>query len=130
MGVEPSVITAITALFTAINGWQAGTVIVFIFFVPPVFALWAFVKIARAVAILSAAVTAMQLEVQQQQALSEKHYAAFERKYDNNIILVQNYEKLAGDLSTIIHLNTQAVTRLVDRIDFSGLRVSVKGRAQ
>lgn len=128
--MEPTVITAITALFTAINGWQAGTVLIFVFFVPPVFALWAFIKIASSVSTLSTAITAMQMELQEQQTLSEKHYTAFEHKYDSNIILVQNYEKLAGDLSTIIHLNTQAITRLVDRIDFSNLRVAVKGRAQ
>lgn len=121
--IEPSVIAAIAGLFTAVDGWQAGTVLVFIFFVPPVFALWAFVKIASAV-------SALKVEVQKQQTMSEKHFSAFEKKYDNNIILVQNYEKLAGDLSTIIHLNTQAITRLVDRIDFSQLRVAVKGRAQ
>jgi hypothetical protein len=123
--VEPSVITAITGLFTAVNGWQAGTVLVFIFFVPPVFAFWAFIKIATAV-------TALKVEVKEQQAMSEKHFSAFVNKYENNILLVKNYEKLAGDLSTIIHLNTQAITRIVDRIDFSHLRASVnpKGTQQ
>ena len=128
--MEPTVITAITSLFTAINGWQTGTVLVFVFFIPPVFAFWAFIKIASSVSALSNAVTSLQLEMQEQQAISEKHYTAFEHKYDSNIILVQNYEKLAADLSTIIHLNTQAMTRLVDRIDFSHLRVSVSPKGQ
>jgi len=37
--------------------------------------------------------------------------------YANNIILVKGYEKLAGDLTGIIHLNTQAQTRLIEKIE-------------
>ncbi len=32
-------------------------------------------------------------------------------RYDNNILLVEKYDKLAGDLKEIIMLNTEAVTR-------------------
>lgn len=36
--------------------------------------------------------------------------------YDSNVKLVENYEKLAGELADIIHLNTQAQTTLVEQI--------------
>lgn len=38
------------------------------------------------------------------------------RYYERNVELVTRYEKLADDLSDIIHLNTQAQTRLVESI--------------
>jgi hypothetical protein len=38
------------------------------------------------------------------------------RFYEDNILLVKGYERLAGDLTSIIHLNTQAQTHLVDQI--------------
>lgn len=47
----------------------------------------------------------------------EKRFEAVVRNYENNVILVQNYEKLANDLAGVIHLSTQAMTKLVDRID-------------
>jgi hypothetical protein len=37
--------------------------------------------------------------------------------YHRNVTLVENYEKLSGDLANIITLNTQVQTRLVERID-------------
>jgi hypothetical protein len=37
--------------------------------------------------------------------------------YNSNVELVERYEKLAGELSGIIHLNTQIQTRLVEKID-------------
>lgn len=37
--------------------------------------------------------------------------------YVTNAALVKRYEDLAGDLKEVVTLNTQAMTRLVDRID-------------
>ncbi len=42
---------------------------------------------------------------------------AVKRMYENNVSLVQNYEKMAEGLQTMIVLNTQTITRLCDRID-------------
>jgi|GEM_PF-2964867 nitrogen fixation-related uncharacterized protein len=39
------------------------------------------------------------------------------KMYENNVELVRQYENLAGDLKDIIVMNTQAMTKLVDRID-------------
>ncbi len=38
------------------------------------------------------------------------------RFYEDNVMLVKSYEKLAADLASIIHLNTQAQTQLVEKI--------------
>jgi GTP1/Obg family GTP-binding protein len=36
--------------------------------------------------------------------------------YESNVDLVENYEKLAGQLTEIIHLNTQVQTQLVEQV--------------
>jgi hypothetical protein len=132
--MDTALITAVTTLFTAMNRWDAWLVVLFIFFVPPALGLWSIIRISQSVGSLE-----RELRVQQNKdakkfedmvALSEKHFEAFTLKYDNNIYLVQNYEKFSGDLATIVHLNTQAITRLVDRIDFSQIRVSVNKRGE
>lgn len=41
---------------------------------------------------------------------------AVTRFYEDNVLLVKNYERLASELAGIIHLNTQAQTRLVEAI--------------
>lgn len=41
---------------------------------------------------------------------------AMSRMYENNVDLVRHYETLAGDLSGVIHLNTQVQTQLVEHI--------------
>ncbi len=38
------------------------------------------------------------------------------RFYKNNVDLVKHYENLANDLASIIHLNTQVQTQLVEKI--------------
>jgi len=39
------------------------------------------------------------------------------RMYEDNVLLVKNYQRLADDLAGIIQLNTQVQTRLVEKID-------------
>lgn len=39
------------------------------------------------------------------------------RDYNNNVELVKRYAELAGDLKEIITLNTQTITRLVDKFN-------------
>ncbi|MDR3628890.1 MAG: hypothetical protein P4L42_00995 [Desulfocapsaceae bacterium] len=128
--MEPSTIAAVSTLFTAMNSWQAGTVVVFVLLVLPILFLLAILRITASVGKLETAIRADQAEdnkkFEAMVALSEKHFSSFESRYDNNVYLVKNYEKLSGDLATIVHLNTQAITRLVDRIDFSQNSASVK----
>ncbi|MDR3631728.1 MAG: hypothetical protein P4L42_15510 [Desulfocapsaceae bacterium] len=132
--MESSTITAISTLFTAMNSWQAGTVIVFIVLFLPGLFLLAILKLAASLGRLEAVIRADRAEdnkkFEAMVTLSEKHFTSFESKYDNNVYLVRNYEKLSGELATIVHLNTQAITRLVDRIDFSRNSASVKPKGQ
>ena len=39
------------------------------------------------------------------------------KQYENNVVLVEGYQKLANDLAGIITLNTQTLTRLVAQIE-------------
>lgn len=39
------------------------------------------------------------------------------RMYEDNVLLVKGYEKLATELTSIIHLNTQVQTNLVNAIN-------------
>lgn len=47
----------------------------------------------------------------------EKRFEVVVKNYDSNVILVEGYQKLANDLAGIIHLNTQMMTRLVEKIE-------------
>lgn len=47
----------------------------------------------------------------------EKRFEKVVLMYESNVLLVKGYEKLSADLTSIIHINTQAMTKLVDRID-------------
>ena len=50
-------------------------------------------------------------------ASQEKRFEAVVKNYENNVILVESYQKLAGELAGIIHLSTQVMTKLVEKID-------------
>ena len=47
----------------------------------------------------------------------DKRFETVVRMYEDNVLLVKGYERLAGDLSSIIHLNTQMQTRLAEKIE-------------
>lgn len=47
----------------------------------------------------------------------EKRFEVVVSNYNNNVLLVEGYQKLADDLAGIIHLNTQMMTKLVEKIE-------------
>ena len=47
----------------------------------------------------------------------DKRFEVVVKNYENNVLLVENYQKLANDLAGIIHLNTQMMTKLVEKIE-------------
>jgi len=53
------------------------------------------------------------------QTLSQYREDMLEQRkmYENNVELVKQYQGLAGDLKDVIVMNTQAMTKLVERID-------------
>ena len=50
-------------------------------------------------------------------AQQEKRFETVVTNYENNVLLVEGYQKLANDLAGIIHLNTQMMTKLVEKVD-------------
>lgn len=58
----------------------------------------------------------------------QAHMAEMRRMYENNVALVKGYEALAKDLSGIITLNMQTMTRLVERIDHNMVCPVATGR--
>lgn len=54
--------------------------------------------------------------VQAMAAAQEKRFESVVRMYENNAELVKGYEGLAGELTSIIHLNTQVQTHLADAV--------------
>lgn len=59
---------------------------------------------------------------------AEKRFEAVVRMYEDNVLLVKGYEKLAGDLTNIIHLNTQVNTRLVEKIENNAYCPAIRAR--
>lgn len=50
-------------------------------------------------------------------AVFDRRFESVVRMYEDNVLLVKGYDRLAGDLTNIILLNTQINTKLVERID-------------
>ena len=50
-------------------------------------------------------------------AQQEKRFEAVVKNYESNVLLVESYQKLANELATIIHMSTQVMTKLVEKID-------------
>lgn len=49
-------------------------------------------------------------------ASNETRFAAAVKMYQDNVVLVQNYERLSEDLHDVVILNTQVMTELVQSI--------------
>lgn len=50
-------------------------------------------------------------------AQQERRFEIVVKNYENNVVLVESYQKLAGELAGIIHMSTQVLTKLVEKID-------------
>jgi hypothetical protein len=47
----------------------------------------------------------------------EKRFEAVVKNYESNVLLVESYQRLSNELATIIHMSTQVMTKLVEKID-------------
>ena len=56
----------------------------------------------------------------------QAHMVEQRRMYDNNIILVKDFNKLSADQQQVIILNTQAIQRLADTLKYNQLCPNVK----
>lgn len=50
-------------------------------------------------------------------AQQDRRFEIVVKHYENNVVLVEGYQKLAGDLAGIIHISTQVLTKLVEKIE-------------
>jgi hypothetical protein len=50
-------------------------------------------------------------------AQQERRFEIVIKNYENNVILVESYQKLANELAGIIHMSTMVLTKLVEKID-------------
>ena len=50
-------------------------------------------------------------------AQQEKRFEAVVKNYESNVLLVESYQRLSNELATIIHMSTQVMTKLVEKID-------------
>jgi len=48
--------------------------------------------------------------------IQTKRFESVVKMYENNVMLVENYEKLATDLHDVVIMNTQIMQRLADEI--------------
>lgn len=99
-------VTALTALFQVLSGWEFAVLAVLIIAGPVLLVL-----------LVSKSNKELRDEIKKQMEADNKRFEAVVRNYDDNVLLVKDYLKLANELMTVIHLNTEAMTRLVDRID-------------
>lgn len=116
---EAGIITAMVSLLKVLDGWEFGAILLVLMVVPVLVTL-----------LITRSNRELREKIQEDQVASEKRFEALREEsekrfesvvqmYENNVELVQNYEKVAGDLTTVVHLSTQAMTKLVDRVDLS-----------
>jgi len=119
--VDPTVITAIATFFTALDGWTVGTIILLVFVVPPILGFLAVMKVVAAMDTLKNEIRAKNAEDNKRfeaiVSMFNRQLTEFVNKYDNNIYLVKNWEKTAGDMTNLVYLNTQAITSLGSKFD-------------
>lgn len=85
---ETTLALAIIGLLKEMGGWGAGSLLAILLLVPPITCFFAFLLGIRAIRSLEKVMTAGVAE-------SRLLFVEMSTKYDNNIIFVQNYEKLA-----------------------------------
>lgn len=100
--MDAATITAITGLFSAMNGWTVGTVLVFMFLVFGVLPIILMRNLVQSF---------IHLRDEVRGALTEQR--AF---YNSNVELVNDYNELSRDLAMMVRVNTAASTQLAELI--------------
>lgn len=114
MGSDPITITA--ALITvagALQEWQLWTVLAVFVVIPIGLSLYGLHQMA-------AILTGLKGEIVETRAETKQIMTGFINRYDKNIEVILRMQKLADDLSSIVSMNTQAMTSLVERIKMMG----------
>lgn len=113
---ELSTAAALVTVVKALGGWGTGGVLFVVICCPLLAAGYVARILAKSINSQTAAITALQSQVARSEKESEKRSLIFTNRYDNNIEFVKNYEKLAGNLTDLVHVNVQAMTRMVEKI--------------
>lgn len=120
-GEHIAIATALAEVLARVGAWPIGLILLLVVICP-----WlALFLVSRSLERRAAdhdkqsVITVATLK-EQFSATLEAHNQRFEevvRMYEDNVLLVRGYEKLANDLTSVIHLNIQVQTRLVEKID-------------
>lgn len=109
MASELSAVAAAVALIDQLGGWGVGGIFFLFVLAPLLVGIYA-------LRLLVGVLSALKDEIAHSRAETRQIMTEFRQRYKNNMRFVEDYQKLAGELTTVIHLNTEAMTRLVERI--------------
>lgn len=116
MTEQISLAVSIITLLDKMGGWGIGTIICVLFIAPPVLGFFATRTVAKVI-------RSLEQRIVESDAKTERLFTAMSTKYDNNVILVEdfgqlvrNHQALNDALIEIVKSNTEMQTRLVERI--------------
>ncbi len=96
-------VTVLAALLQAMGGWGVTVVFIFVLILPIVLGAYCAHQLASAL-------TSLRDEVKKDHLRSEERYA-------NNVILVEQYEKMSRELLLVVKSNTEAFVRMSDMVE-------------
>lgn len=99
---EISLVAAIMTVLNEISSWPVVLILVVFFVVPPLILAHALKSIALAM-----------VELREDVRQSEERQ---KQRYENNVLLVKNYEQISRDLLGVIQLNSDTAARLGELI--------------
>jgi hypothetical protein len=56
-------------------------------------------------------------EMKRGQAVQDKRFESAVKMYEDNVLLVRNYEKLAGGFNEVLQLSIANLTKIIDKIE-------------
>lgn len=120
-----SMAASVLSLLKIVGGWPIGLIILAMIIAVFLTPWWVIVVISRGQDRRASAHDLRTVELVNEikgvftEALNEQkeRFDAMAQMYQDNVLLVKGYEKLACDLANIIHLNTQTNTKLVEKIN-------------
>ena len=115
---DVTAIAAVTAMLQVLSGWKAWGVLVAITMGPWVCLVTVVaILIDRIYSKLADQISLLTTRVAETDANIKERFDRTVRNYEDNVVLVQGYEQLSETLAQTIKRNTEAITRLNDRID-------------
>jgi hypothetical protein len=114
-------VVALATIVKLFQGWEVWGVLVALIIGPWIANLIGNYRMVQALnshqELIAKALNEMQNQLYANRLADQREFDKVTRYYEDNVRLVEVYEKLAGSLADIIQRNTMAVTKLIDRID-------------